>query len=743
MNKSNRITKFCSRCGVESEHAADPKFRCVICDQLRKRQERGKPKDPFRVVKKCKDKVDRPCRACGKTTPHYVEEPAHRCLGCDRRRKKELRSEKKQGSEPMPKFRRGECRYHGTTWRYNTPGGGNCRMCNQLHNLQKDAGDKMGEFDEQDQLDILARQGYACALCGERICDRDEDLGHINALEAKGRQCRWMVCWGRIDPDGLYERDNIQAEHTICNHIRDGCPIGDFPAVLEKIVCYSGARSVVDRLGLEKEEDSMGKERYAAASEVNYELARCEQHGCATVHEKRGSCLMCLDWAKMGQKTGAARKMTRADQIEILSDQGFRCAICGGRFRLFTKERPHFKQPMKISWDRIDPSGDYERGNVQATHWVCNKIKFTLDMEEMIALCQRVYRHLVGTDIVTFSADAARPPDVPPPDPDASLACKKKPRKKRPAEDDEEITKAVEARKKHARYSDEPGVPFLRRCKGHGREMWKLQGATAPCCLCGWWRNHSREGPAFDRGAQTQAIARQGEKCTLCGRSLFDIDVPGPHHMPAVHRPDPSAPYGPDNAEIVHDACRGICRPQKENCGSLQELLRDIDQRHHSVGGGGPPQDPRPTVGVEKYVRAPGEETKFPVKYCRKHGCETLHCPAQRGYFECRLCRGGRKSGKKVGDTIELTPQEQLRILRAQEEVCATCGGRFEIRADEDPSTSPPLAICWGRIDAAAPWTIDNIQAVHQRCRDMRDRIAMPLPEWYRLVAIVRAHLFP
>lgn len=311
-----------------------------------------------------------------------------------------------------------------------------------------------------------------------------------------------------------------------------------------------------------------------------------------------------------------------------------------------------------------------------------------------------------------------------------------------------------------------PSGPAVTRklapCKAHNRTMWRIDKPGSRCDLCVWYYNHKSQ-TALTRSDHATIMVAQGEKCPLCNLGLFDPDLDPAFRiltirpMGSVDSVNSVAPgvqgvqgvqgaigseLSPTTAQVVHDLCRDICRPQAQGCGTTKELLKTIVQRHDSLSG--PPPDNRPTVGIEEYVfpLAQASSTDFQIAFCGKHQCSTLHCKASGGRWECRLCRGNRKVKKKVDGAVAITHADQLAILAQQEHRCAVCGGRFEIRQGERcTSAPPPLAICWPRVDCSLPDVPANVHAAHQRCYAMRNRTTMSLQKWYRHVKVLCEHL--
>lgn len=66
--------------------------------------------------------------------------------------------------------------------------------------------------------------------------------------------------------------------------------------------------------------------------------------------------------------------LTKADMVQLLSDDGYCCAVTGLQFSMFRTglRQRLFRYPFRPSLDRIEPAKGYTKGNVRLVCWAVN-----------------------------------------------------------------------------------------------------------------------------------------------------------------------------------------------------------------------------------------------------------------------------------------------------------------------------------------------------------------------------------
>lgn len=112
------------------------------------------------------------------------------------------------------------------------------------------------------------------------------------------------------------------------------------------------------------------------------------------------SCVLCAQMNYMNKKNKEQRnkkRITARDQTRLLTRHRFTCGICGDDFDYGgTTFEVGNKQltPHAISWDRIDPKGDYSPDNLQPTHWLCNKMRGDMPIDKFKDWLKKCNTHM-------------------------------------------------------------------------------------------------------------------------------------------------------------------------------------------------------------------------------------------------------------------------------------------------------------------------------------------------------------
>lgn len=324
----------------------------------------------------------------------------------------------------------------------------------------------------QDQLAIVERQRSRCALCGDPVLWKalpeqqdqrlQKDSGEWSEEEEEEEEVvshkrhPLMISWDRINVNGGYALDNVQACHVACNTRRQNLSMKAFYQ-LARLICWSSPKDPVVAVGVEEEEEARHKLALAFLRECNaidaeaYEdevtrqmaegsaLARtanwgifhlqsrfCSHHAMNVIFRSERAagpfrCMLCQHHTTMSARNRRLHRVNsggggvlKSEMAHILREQHFACAICKGALLVRGEDLVHLvdqfsqggggaargssenqgkklavtchkRHMLTLSWDRKDCNLGYTRDNVQAVHFICNKVKNDLDNDQLAA----------------------------------------------------------------------------------------------------------------------------------------------------------------------------------------------------------------------------------------------------------------------------------------------------------------------------------------------------------------------
>lgn len=260
-----------------------------------------------------------------------------------------------------------------------------------------------------------------------------------------------MVSWDRIDVREGYSLANVQVCHVECNVRRQNLSMVAFYN-LARLVCkreqnLSGNERQKLVLSFLKEcnlidmdtyEDEVTKQmqegsaltRTAAWGIFYLESRFCRHHDMDVIFRsarKSGPfrCILCEQHRLMKGRNRTLHRVNgmdilKCEMTQILRSQAFQCAICRGSLLVRGQDLQrlikeffgaalksdsddcsregsnvtcHKRHMLTLSWDRKRCDMGYIRENVQAVHYICNKVKNDLDNEQLEAWLGQCLAH--------------------------------------------------------------------------------------------------------------------------------------------------------------------------------------------------------------------------------------------------------------------------------------------------------------------------------------------------------------
>jgi hypothetical protein len=98
-------------------------------------------------------------------------------------------------------------------------------------------------------------------------------------------------------------------------------------------------------------------------------------------------------FGRLCNKSFRRETLTKQDCIDILKEQNYRCALTG--VEMTCNLVKGVIQKTNASIDRINPKGEYTKGNVQLVCATINKLRVDMDVEEFKSWCRKVTEHAV------------------------------------------------------------------------------------------------------------------------------------------------------------------------------------------------------------------------------------------------------------------------------------------------------------------------------------------------------------
>lgn len=98
------------------------------------------------------------------------------------------------------------------------------------------------------------------------------------------------------------------------------------------------------------------------------------------------------DWEKyfnrLCQKSFRRNLLTKQDCLDLLKQQNYKCAFTGVELTCILVKGDVCKTNASI--DRIDPKGEYTKGNIQLVCVAVNKLRVDMSVNEYIDWCRKV-----------------------------------------------------------------------------------------------------------------------------------------------------------------------------------------------------------------------------------------------------------------------------------------------------------------------------------------------------------------